>query len=67
MSNSAICPIDRTLSDATTPGLSGLGRDDNEGVLHIPQSSSITEGSPSDSLVLYPGHVLEESYLSVDM
>ena len=30
----------------------------NEGALRIPQSSSITETSPSDGLVSYPGHSL---------
>ena len=39
---SSIWTIDRTLSGATTPGQSGPGSDGNEGVLHIPQSSSIT-------------------------
>ena len=34
--------IDRTLSVATTMSQSGPGNDGNEGVLHIPQSSSIT-------------------------
>ena len=35
-------------------------------VIRIPQSSSITGTSPSDSLVLYPGHSFEGvSYLSV--
>ena len=49
----SIQPIDRTLSGATTPG---QGRDEsngNEGVLRIPQSSSITGTSPSDCLVSY--------------
>ena len=53
---SSIWPIDRTLSSATTPDQSGTGSDGNEGVLHIPQSSSITGTSPSDCLVSYPGH-----------
>ena len=35
------------------------GSDDNEGVLQIPQSSSITGTSPSDCSVSYPGHFLE--------
>ena len=48
---SSIWPIDRTLSDATTLGQSGPGSDSNEGVLCIPQSSSITGISPSDILV----------------
>ena len=39
---SSIWPIDRTLSGATTPGQSGPGSDGNEGVLRIPQNSSIT-------------------------
>ena len=34
MSDSSIWPIDRTLSNATTSGLSGLESDDNKGVLH---------------------------------
>ena len=55
--------IERTLSDATTPGYSGPGSDGNEGVLLIPQSSSISEASPSDCLVSYPGHSLREEVL----
>ena len=43
----------RTLSGATIQGQSWLGSDGNEGVLLIPQSSSITEASPSDYLVSY--------------
>ena len=50
---SSIWPIDRTLSDATTPGQCRPGNIGNEGVLHIPQSSSITGTSPSDCLVSY--------------
>ena len=46
------------LSSVTTPGQSEPGSDDNEGVLCIPQSSSITGTSPSDCLVSYPGHWL---------
>ena len=37
---SSIWAIDRTLSGITTSGQSGPGGDGNEGVLHIPQSSS---------------------------
>ena len=59
MSKSSIWPIDRTLSGATTLGLSGPGSDGNEGVLCIPQSSRITGASPSDCLMSYPGHSLE--------
>ena len=58
MSNSSIWPIDRNLSGATTPDQSGPGSDSNEGVLHIPQSSSITGASLSDGLMTYPGLVV---------
>ena len=51
--------MNKALSGATIPGQSGPGSNGNEGVLHIPQSSSITGTSPSDCLVLYPGHSLE--------
>ena len=67
MLNSSIWPIDRTLSGATTPGQSGPESNNNEGVLCIPQSSSITEASPSDCLVSYPGHLLGESYPSAEI
>ena len=50
---SSIWPIDRTLSGDTTPSQSGPGSDGNEGVLNIPQSSSITGDSPSDCLVTF--------------
>ena len=56
--SSSIWPKDRTLSGATIPGQSGPGNDGNEGVLHIPQSSNITEIWPLDWLVSYPGHSL---------
>ena len=56
MSNCSIWPIDRTLSDATTPGQSVPEKDGNEGVLHI--SLSITGASPSDCLMSYQGHSL---------
>ena len=46
------------LSGATMPGQSGPGSNGNEGVLYIPQSSSITGTSPSDCLESYPGHLL---------
>ena len=55
----SIWPIDRTLSGAITPDERGPGDSDNEGVLRIPQSPSITGTSPSDCLVPYPGHSLE--------
>ena len=40
---------------------------DNDGVLRIPQSSSITGPSPSDSFVSYPGQSLGKSYSSAEM
>ena len=58
MSNSSICAIDMTLSDATTPSQGSPGNNGIEGVLHIPQSSSITGASPSGCLVSYTGHLL---------
>ena len=67
MSNSSIWPIDKILSGATTQVQSGPGSDGNERVLRIPQSSSITEASPSDCLVTYTGHSLEKSYPSTEM
>ena len=51
-------PIDRTLSGATTLGLSESGSDANEGINRIPQSSSIIEASPWDCLVSYTEHSL---------
>ena len=58
--------MDKTLSDTTTLGQSGLGRDGNEEVLCIPQSSSIT-GNITIRL-LYPGHSLGVgSYPSAEM
>ncbi len=67
MSNSSVWPIDRTLSGATTLDQGEPGSDGNEGVLHIPQSSSISGIWSSDCLVSYPGHPLEWSYLSAEM
>ena len=46
---------------------SGTECDGNEGILGIPQSSSITGASPSDRFVSYPGHSLGESYPSAEM
>ena len=56
-----------TLSGAANLGKNGPGSDGNEGVLRIPQSSCITEASPSDCLVSYPRHLLGDSYLSTEM
>ena len=50
---SSIWQINRTLYGATTPGQSTPVSNGNEGVLCIPQGSSITEVSPSDCLVSY--------------
>ena len=46
------------LSGATIPVQSGPGSDGNEGVLRIPQSSSIDGAAPSVCLVSYLGHSL---------
>ena len=52
---------------ATTPGQSGPGNDGKEGVLCIRQSSCITRTTPSDCLVSYPEHSLEEeSYPTIE-
>ena len=50
--------LDRALSGSTVPGQSGPGSNGNKGVLHIPQSSSITGTSPSVCLVSYSEHLL---------
>ena len=65
MSNSSIWPIDRTLSGATIQGHSVPRSDENEEVLCIPQNSSITGASPSNSFVSYSFE--RGSYLSVEM
>ena len=44
-------------------GLSGPGGNDNEDVLCIPQSSSITGASPPDCLASYPGHSFGKSLM----
>ena len=43
MSNSSIQPLESTISDANILGQSIPKSDGNLGVLHIPQSSSITK------------------------
>ena len=48
---SYVWPTDRILSAATTPDQIGPGSDGSEGVLRIPQSSSITATSPWVCLV----------------
>ena len=51
----------------TIPSQSGPGSDGNKGVLHIPQSSSITGTSPLDCLVSYSGHsMMGGSYPSAE-
>ena len=67
MQFTSIQPIERTLSGATTPGHNGSESNGNKGVLHISQSSSITEASPSDCLVSYPAHSLRGSYPIVEI
>ena len=49
-------------SYSTTPGQSRPGINGNKSLICIRQSSSITGALPSDCLVSYPGHLLEESY-----
>ena len=66
MSNSSIWPIDMTLSGVITPGQSRFGSNGNEGALCVPQSSSITEASPLDYLVLHLGQSLWGSYPSAE-
>ena len=56
MSNSSTWLIDWTLSNTTSLVQSGPESDANEGVLHIPQSSSMTRASPSDYLMSYGEH-----------
>ena len=48
--------IGRTLSGASIAGQSGAGSDGNEGVLHIPQSSSITS-CPNVVGLFYPASI----------
>ena len=58
--NTSISPIYWTLSSVSIPDQSGPGSNDNEGILCILQSSSITGASPSYCLVSYPGHSLSQ-------
>ena len=67
MSNISICPIDRNLSGATTPGQSEPWSDSNEGVLCFPQSSSIIWALPSDCFVSYFWTVVGVFYPSAEM
>ena len=68
MLNRSINPKDR----ATIPGQSEPESDENEGIICIPQSSSITEISPSDCFVISrklvgESYASEESYSSAEM
>ena len=65
MSNNSIFPIDRTLSGAATPSLSGSGINGNEGVFNNPKSFK-PGASPSDCLTSYLGHSLGGSYPSAE-
>ena len=62
----SILLIDRTLSWATILGQSRLGSVGDEGIVCIPQTSSIIWASPSDCLMSYPGPSLGESYSSAE-
>ena len=57
----------RPISGPTTLGQSGPGTDGNEGVLRIPQSSSITEASTSDCLESYRRTVVGRAFPSALM
>ena len=50
MTYNYIWSINRTLSGATPPGQSRVGKYDNEGLFRIPHSFILTGMSPSDSL-----------------
>ena len=64
---SSIWTIDRSLSDATTQGLSGSWSDGIKGVLYIPYNSSITGTSLSDCFVSYTGHTWGGSFHSAEV
>ena len=61
MLNSSVWPKDRILQRASPQGQSGPGSNDNDGVLHISQSS-ITGASPSDYLMSCSGHSLRAGF-----
>ena len=64
--NSSISLINRILSGTTTLSQSGSRSNDNEGVLHIPQSSK-TDTSLSDGLVSYSEQSVGGSFISAEM
>ena len=68
MSSSSIRPIDWSLSDDTTPGLSGPKSHGNEAILYILQISSTTGALTLDSLISYPEDKMRGgTYLSTEM
>ena len=58
----SIWPIGGTLTSSINLGQNGPGSNGNEGIFNISLSSR-TGASPSDGLVLYPGHLLEGGVL----
>ena len=63
---SSIWPIERSYEVLPFQAKVDLGAIANEGVLHIPQRSSVTGTLPSDCLVSKSGHSLGESYPSAE-
>ena len=61
-----VWPIDRTLSSATSPGQSWPRSEINEEEFRFPQSSSITEISLSEPLVLNSRTLFGGSYPSIE-
>ena len=61
-----IDPYIGPLSGAISPGHYGGGSNVIKAIIYIPESSSITEISPSDCLVSYTGHSLGGGYSSVE-
>ena len=61
-----VWPINWTLLSFSTPDQNDPGSNDNEGALHIPQSSKV-RASPSDGLMSYTGHSLMWSYSNAEM
>ena len=57
---SSFWPLDRTLTDATSPGKTAPVNDSNSGLLRIPQSSCMSETSLSECSVTYLWHSLWE-------
>ena len=64
MSNSYVWPIDRILSGATSLDQSEPGNDGNEGVLRIPQISSITGASYTRLFNVLSGTLVGEDAVS---